>query len=89
MCSVTDEESKRQEIFIPKGRGLIKGWDLLTTKLGKLGIKGEIEERRVDEGNKELHAEREVKVKEGENQGDTLSGKILYGNHKAFEKPAL
>ena len=38
LCLVTNEEGKRHKIFIPKGRGLIKGRDLVTAKFRELGL---------------------------------------------------
>ena len=74
-CSVTDGERKRHKIFIPKGRGLIQGWDLLVAKLTKLGIKGKTEERRDVVGNKELSATQERRVIEDKNEGSLFRGR--------------
>ena len=39
----TDVNGKRHKIFLPKGKGLIKGWDLLTENLSALGARMETE----------------------------------------------
>ena len=38
LCSVLDLEAKRFCIVIPKGQGLVKGWDLLAEKLRSVGV---------------------------------------------------
>ena len=53
-CSIIDGEGKRHKIFIPEGRGLIKGWTLLADKLRELGIKGMIDERKNKGETKEM-----------------------------------
>ena len=42
-CLVTDVDGKRHKIFLPKGKGRIKGWDLLTGNLCSLGARMETE----------------------------------------------
>ena len=82
-CLVTDGEGKRHKIFIPEGRGLIKGWVLLVAKLIELGIKGKTEERRDAVGNKELLATQERRVIEDENDGSLFPGKSFVEVTKA------
>ena len=48
--SVIDGEGKRHKIFIPEGRGLIKGWALLVDKLRELGVKGAIDGEKAKGG---------------------------------------
>ena len=50
VCAVTDGEGKRHKIFILEGRGLLKGWDLLTAKFRELGVQEKTNEKR--DGNK-------------------------------------
>ena len=40
LCSVTDGDGKRYRLFIPKGKGLVEGWELLAEKLKGLGVNG-------------------------------------------------
>ena len=75
MCLVTNGEGNRHKNFILEGRGLIKGWDMLVTKLTELGIKGKREERRDVVGNKELLATQERRVIEDKNEGNLLWGR--------------
>ena len=62
-CLVTDGEGKRHKIFIPEGRGLIKGWVVLADKLREFGIKGKLDERKNKGETKEMdeHVEGERK----------------------------
>ena len=39
LCSATDVEGKRHKSFFPKGRGLIKGWEMIAEKIRGSGIK--------------------------------------------------
>ena len=71
LCSVTDEEGKKHKIFIPEGRGLIKGWVLLVDKLRELGIKGSKEEGE----NKESFALEVENFVIGERKGSSILGK--------------
>ena len=74
-CLVIDEEGKRHKIFIPEGRGLIKGWDLLTAKLRELGIKEKTKiKRNVGEIN-ELRDVRMIRVVEDGNKGNPSQGR--------------
>ena len=68
MCSVTNGDGKRHKIFIPKGWGFIKGWDLLITKLRELGIKEKTNEERVGDRTRVDDAQ-EVRANEGGNRG--------------------
>ena len=63
MCTVIDEEGKRHKIFIPKGRGLIQGWDLLSANFRELGLQEKTNEKR--DGNKaKVDDAKEVKLDE-------------------------
>ena len=39
LCFVTDGEGKRHKLFIPEGRGFLKGWTLLAVKLRGLMLR--------------------------------------------------
>ena len=56
LCLAINGEGKRHKIFIPEGRGLIKGWNLLAAKLRELRIKGKVGERSEEPSTAELQA---------------------------------
>ena len=68
---------KRHKIFIPEGRGLIKGWDLLAAKLRELGIKEKTKIKRNVGGTNELRDARTVRVVEDGNKGNPSQGRSL------------
>ena len=80
LCSITDGEGQRHRIFIPEGRGLIKGWVLLADKLGKLGIKGKTREKREDIGIKEVLFKKVDRAVEGGKEGKPRKS---ISNHKS------
>ena len=45
-CSVKDGEGKRHNVFLPEGKGMVKGWVIIVEKLCKLGVK-ETREKRI------------------------------------------
>ena len=45
MCSITEGEGKRYKLFIPEGRGFLKGWTLLVEKLRAIWVREKLEVR--------------------------------------------
>ena len=68
---------KRHKIFIPEGRGLIKGRDLLAAKLRELGIKEKTKIKRNVGGTNELRDARTGRVVEDGNKGNPSQGRSL------------
>ena len=54
ICSVRDGEGKRHKIFIPEGKGLVRGWEVLAEKLQELGTIERQPEKRIKEGGQTL-----------------------------------
>ena len=76
LCSIIEGEGKRQKIFIPKWRGLIRGWALLVEKLRVLGIRGKT---NVCLRGKEIieACVKEPRVVEGDKGGRVIKGFLL------------
>ena len=73
LCSIIDGEGKRHRIFMPKWRGLIKGWALLAEKLRELGIRGKIYVCLRGNEIKEACV-KEARVAEGDEEGRVIKG---------------
>ena len=61
--------AKNIKKFIPKGRGLIRGWHLLVEKLRELGIKGTEEWRKVEKEKEASSNLKEENAGEGFKKG--------------------
>ena len=54
ICSVRNGDGKRHKIFIPEGKGLVRGWEVLAEKLQELGTVERQLEKRIKEGGQAL-----------------------------------